>query len=213
MKMKINGPEIPGRQKNLIVCLHGWGSSGDNFIHLAKMMSKFLPDSHFIAPNAPFIRKIGDGYEWFSLEDRSEKALYRGITNAASIVSNFIDEKLYELNLQNAQLSLVGFSQGAMLAIYVALTRRQLCSSVIAYSGRFIAPSYIESEIKSKPDVCLIHGEYDDVVPFSCLDESANALRNNGINVKSHAISSLGHIVNDEGIRLGAEFIKKHLGQ
>ncbi|EAL57897.1 phospholipase/carboxylesterase family protein [Wolbachia endosymbiont of Drosophila ananassae] len=91
--IELRGPEIcaGGNKKNLIVFLHGWGSSGDNFIHLAKVMSKFLLGSYFAVPNAPFEREIGDGYQWFSLEDRSEEALYNGVKNATSIVNHFID--------------------------------------------------------------------------------------------------------------------------
>ncbi|MDN5247906.1 MAG: dienelactone hydrolase family protein [Wolbachia endosymbiont of Tyrophagus putrescentiae] len=210
--IEINGPEIcdAGNKKNLVICLHGWGSSGENLIHLAKLMSKFLPDSHFVAPNAPFRREVGDGYQWFSLEDRSEEALYNGVKSAASILNNFIDKKLKELNFKDSQLSLIGFSQGAMLAIHTSLTRTQPCASVVAYSGRFIAPSRVAPEIKSKPNICVIHGDADDVVPFSSLDLAVRALKDNGVKAEGHPIHSLGHIINDEGIRLGVEFIKKN---
>jgi phospholipase/carboxylesterase len=210
--IEIQGPEIcEGRdKKNLVIFLHGWGSSGDNSVHLIRVMSKFLPDSHFIAPNAPFLREIGDGYQWFSLEDRSEEALYNGVKNAASIVNKFIDKKLKELNLKDTQLSLVGFSQGAMLAIHTALTRLQSCASVVAYSGRFLSPSRVASEMKSKPSMFVIHGDADDVVPFSSLDLAVRALKENGVNVEGYPIYSLGHVINDEGIKLGVEFIKKN---
>lgn len=104
-----------GNKENLIIFFHGWGSSGDNFVHLAKVMSKFLPDSYLVVPNAPFEREIGDGYQLFSLEDRSEEALYNGVKNAASIVNHFIDTKLKELNLKDTQLSLVDFLKGQCL--------------------------------------------------------------------------------------------------
>ncbi|WP_349967192.1 alpha/beta hydrolase [Wolbachia endosymbiont of Armadillidium arcangelii] len=197
-------------KKNLIIFFHGWGSSGDNFAHLAKVMSKFLPDSYLVVPSAPFKREIGDGYQWFSLEDRSEEALYSGVKNATSIVSHFIDTKLKELSLKDTQLSLVGFSQGAMLAINVALTRLQSCASVVAYSGRFLSPSKTAPQIKSKPSICVIHGDADDVVPFSSLDLAVKALEENGVNVEGYPIHGLGHIINEEGIKLGVEFIKKN---
>ncbi|WP_353288068.1 alpha/beta hydrolase [Wolbachia endosymbiont (group B) of Gerris lacustris] len=201
-----------GNKKNLIIFFHGWGSSGDNFVHLAKVMSKSLSDSYLIVPNAPFEREIGDGYQWFSLEDRSEEALYSGVKNAASIVNHFIDTKLKELNLKDTQLSLVGFSQGAMLAMHVALTRLQSCASVVAYSGRFLSPSKIAPEIKSKPSICVIHGDADDVVPFSSLNLAVKALKENGVNAQGYPIHGLGHIINEEGIKLGVEFIKKNFG-
>lgn len=210
--IELEGPEIcPSKgKKNLIVFLHGWGSNGDNFIHLAKIMSRSLLNSHFVAPNAPFEREIGDGYQWFSLEDRSEDALYNGVKNAALIANNFIDEKLKELDLNDSQLSLVGFSQGAMLAIHTALTRTQPCASVVAYSGRFLSPTKAAQEIKSKPNMCVIHGDADDVVPFSSLDSAVKALKENGVNAEGHPVRGLGHMINEDGIRLGVEFIKNN---
>ncbi|WP_168464249.1 alpha/beta hydrolase [Wolbachia endosymbiont of Ctenocephalides felis wCfeT] len=210
--IELKGPEIcvGEDKKRLIILLHGWGSSGENFIHFAKVIGKFLPDSHFAAPNAPFEREVGGGYQWFSLEDRSEEALYNGVENAALILNNFIDAKLKELNLKDAQLSLVGFSQGAMLDIHTALTRSQACASVVAYSGRFLSPVRVAPKIKSKPNICVVHGDADDVVPFSSLDLAVKALKENGVNAEGYPIRALGHIINEEGIKLGAEFIKKN---
>jgi len=97
-----------------------------------------------------------------------------------------------------------------MLAIHTALTRSQSCASVVAYSGRFLSPSKVAPEIKSKPNMCIIHGDADDVVPFSSLDLAVKALKENRINVEGHQIHALGHIINEEGTRLGVEFIKKN---
>ncbi|MCV3769394.1 MAG: alpha/beta hydrolase [Wolbachia pipientis] len=210
--IELEGPEIcvNKNKKNLIVCLHGWGSSGSNFVYLAKIMSKFLPDSHFIVPNAPFKREIGNGYQWFSLEDRSEEALYNGVENATLIVNHFIDVKLKKFGLKDTQLSLIGFSQGAMLAIHIALLRPRSCASVVAYSGRFISPSKVAPKIKSRPNMCVIHGDADNIVPFSSLNLAVKALKKNGINVEGYPIKKLEHMINEEGIKLGVEFIKKN---
>jgi phospholipase/carboxylesterase len=114
------------------------------------------------------------------------------------------------MNLNDRQLSLIGFSQSAMVAIHTSLTRMQPCALVIAYSCRFITLPEIAIDIKSKPNIFIIHGDADDVVPFSYLDSSLETLRKNGINTEAHAIHSLSHIINDEGMKLGVEFIKRH---
>ncbi|QKX01973.1 phospholipase [Wolbachia endosymbiont of Cruorifilaria tuberocauda] len=210
--IKLKSMEICGNRdrENLIVCLHGWGSSGSNFIHLAKIMSKSLPSSCFIVPDAPFKREVGNGYQWFSLENRSEEALYNGVENATLIINHFIDTELKKFSLKDAQLSLVGFSQGAMLAINTALTRSQSCASVVMYSGRFLSPLKVAPKIKSKPNVCVIHGDADNVVPFSSLGLAVKALEENDVSVEGYPMHGLGHIINEEGIKLGVEFIKRN---
>ncbi|MDG7056234.1 MAG: dienelactone hydrolase family protein [Wolbachia endosymbiont of Meromenopon meropis] len=210
--IELNSLEIceSKNKNNLIVCLHGWGSSSNEFAHLAKIMSKSLSDSYFIVPNAPFKREIGNGYQWFSLQDRSEEALYNGVESAASIINHFLDIKLKELGLDDTKLSLIGFSQGAMLAIHAALIRSQSCASVVAYSGRFLSPSRVAPKIKSKPNICVIHGDADDIVPFSSLDLAIKNLKKNGINAEGHSIHALNHAINDDCIKLGVEFIRKN---
>ncbi|GFT39977.1 phospholipase [Nephila pilipes] len=180
------------------------------FVFLFSVPVKIAQTAFHILSAQCRLKRYGDGISVVPAEDRSEEALYNGVKNATSIVNHFIDTKLKELNLKDTQLSLVGFSQGAMLAIHTALTRSQSCASVVAYSGRFLSPSKTAPEIKSKPNICVIHGDADDVVPFSSLDLAVKALKENGVNVEGRPIHGLGHIINEEVIKLGVEFIKKN---
>ncbi len=209
--IEINGPEFYLNKpvENLVILLHGWGASGDNLIEVGKAMSKFLPTSLFIAPNAPFKRE-NYGYQWFSLEDRSESTMLTGAKDAAVILNNFIDTKLKSFGFSDKQLSLVGFSQGAMLALYTSLRRLYPCSSVVAYSGRLIAPSKLSEELCSKPNICIVHGIDDEVVPFTAFEVATETLTNSGVDVEGHPLSGIGHSISDKGITLGAEFIKRH---
>lgn len=209
--IEISGPEfcLNKSAENLVILLHGWGASGDSFIEVGKAMSKFLPNSFFVAPNAPFEREDG-GYQWFSLEDRREPAILSGIERAADILDSFIDMKLKSFGFSEKQLSLVGFSQGAMLALHTSLRHLRPCSSVVAYSGRLVAPSRLSGELKSKPNICIIHSRDDVVVPFTAFEAAVEALTNNNIEIESHSLDGIGHTIDDKGIKLGAEFIKKH---
>lgn len=209
--IEISGPEfcLDKSAKNLVILLHGWGANGNNFIEIGKAMSKFLPNSFFVAPNAPFEREVG-GYQWFSLEDRSEVAILTGIKKAADILNDFIDIKLKSFGFSEKQLSLVGFSQGAMMALHTSLRRSNPCSSVVAYSGRLVAPSKLPRELKSKPNICIIHSRDDAVVPFTAFEAAVEALTNNNIEIESHSLDGIGHTIDDKGVKLGAEFIKKH---
>ncbi|UWI83284.1 alpha/beta hydrolase [Wolbachia endosymbiont of Howardula sp.] len=209
----LTGPEIfqNSNRDHLIIFLHGWGSSGENFVHLAKIMSKKLPNSYCIVPNAPFKRDVGMGYQWFSLEERNEGMLYNGMKQVAPIINHFIDVRLKSFHLKDTQLSLVGFSQGAMLAIYLGLTRPQACSSVVAYSGRLILSEQVVQEIKSKPNICMIHGDNDQVVPFKYLKLAVDTLKKHDIKITEHPILQLDHMINEQGIKFGIEFIKQHL--
>jgi phospholipase/carboxylesterase len=83
-------------------------------------------------------------------------------------------------------------------------------AGVIGYSGLFLPPKNIlPSPPKTK--VLLVHGTFDSVVPYSALLHAEPALKNYGISVKSHTCHGLDHSINEEGIKLGGEFLKQVL--
>lgn len=205
-------PPISGRApENVIILLHGLGADGENLIGLADYMSKDFPDTLFIAPNAPFRFDMFDsGYQWFSLTDRAPVKMLDGVSAAMPILDEFINEVLAEYDLPEEKLALVGFSQGTMTALHTALRREIAIAGVVGFSGALIAPELLE-EALCKPDVCLIHGTADDVVPFDAMNQAAAALEAAGFNVETHARPNLPHSIDVEGIEIAIKFLKARL--
>jgi phospholipase/carboxylesterase len=205
-------PPISGRApSNAIILLHGLGADGENLIGLADYMSKDFPDTLFIAPNAPFRFDMFDsGYQWFSLADRDPVKMLDGVSTAMPILNDFIDEVLEEYDLTFENLALIGFSQGTMTALHTAIRREDAIAGVVGFSGALIAPELLD-EALSKPDVCLIHGTADDVVPFDAMNQAAAALEAAGFNVETHARRNLPHSIDVEGIEIAIKFLKSRL--
>lgn len=204
-------PASGGKAKQLVILLHGWGADGYNLIDLAEMFAPALPDAHFIAPNAPFVCEANPyGFQWFSLMDRSPENLLSGIRKASDILNEFIDEQLAATGAQ--QLALVGFSQGTMTALHLALRRTPEIAAVVGFSGSLIAPEILPQEIAARPPVCLIHGSADDVVPYASLALATENLEANGVSVTPHTRPFLGHSIDMEGIEIAKEFLRERLG-
>jgi phospholipase/carboxylesterase len=209
----IRAPRSGGKAKQLVVLLHGWGADGPNLIDLADMFAQNLPDAQFIAPNAPFPCEANPyGYQWFSLMDRQPQHMFEGVGNAAKTLNQFLDEQLQSLSLDNSKLALVGFSQGTMAALHVALRRLPAIACVVGFSGSLIGAEALAKEIAARPPVCLIHGNADDVVPFAAMGHAQEALKQHGVDIAAHARPFLGHSIDMDGIRLAGEFLKKYLG-
>lgn len=202
-------PRSGGAPKQLVILLHGWGADGANLIDLADMFTPVLPDALFVAPNAPFPCEANPfGYQWFSLMDRHPQHMLEGVKNAAHIVDHFIDHQLEALSLTNDKVILVGFSQGTMTALQVALHRTPQIGAVIGFSGALIGAETIPASIAAKPPVCLIHGESDEVVPFASLKQATDTLKAASVVVESHPRPFLGHSIDMEGIRAACDFLK-----
>lgn len=212
----INGPEVGPQSgnaaKQLVVLMHGWGADGPNLIDLADVMGTVLPDAHFIAPNAPYPCEANPhGYQWFSLMDRQPQHMLQGARNAADIVNQFLDKKLAELKLTNEQLVLVGFSQGTMTALHVALRRSPQIACMVGFSGALIGDNVLDDEITARPPLCLIHGEADDVVPFAAMTHAEQVLGSHNVSLETHARPFVGHSIDMDGLKAANSFLKKHV--
>lgn len=201
------------KAKQLVLILHGWGADGYNLIDIADMLARALPDAHFIAPNAPFVCEANPfGFQWFSLMDRQPQHMLDGARKAVALLNEFIDEQIAELGLDNNKLALVGFSQGTMTALHLAMRRTPQIAAVVGFSGALVGGDILGKEITARPPVCLIHGNSDDVVPYSSLAHATETLKNHGVSVNSHTRPFLGHSIDMEGIAIAAEFLKEKLG-
>ncbi|MFO0388759.1 MAG: alpha/beta hydrolase [Alphaproteobacteria bacterium] len=208
----IRKPRSGSKAKQLVLILHGWGADGSNLIDLADVFAPALPDAHFIAPNAPYPCEANPyGFQWFSLMDRQPQHLLAGVRGAAEILNAFIDEQLAVLSLDNTKLALVGFSQGTMTALHVALRRSPQIGAVVGFSGSLIGPDELAKEITARPPVCLIHGNMDDVVPYASMERAANALAQHGVKAETHTREYLGHSIDMEGIKAATAFLGKNL--
>src|SRR6516164_2823431 len=125
---ELHGPSQPpasgGKPRHLVVLLHGYGSDGNDLIGLAPHWARVLPAAEFLSPHAPFPCEMGPfGRQWFSFADRTPETILAGTRAAAAILDAFLDEALAARGLSERDLALVGFSQGTMMALYVALRR------------------------------------------------------------------------------------------
>jgi phospholipase/carboxylesterase len=205
-----------GKAKQLVVFLHGYGADGNDLIDIGQQWQKTLPDAEFISPHAPEPCAMSPmGRQWFPLTMRDPNERWLGVNQAEKNLQNYLDDELKKRELTNAQLALIGFSQGGMMALHVGLRRKTAPSSIISYSGAFILPpanplSKLEMEKLVKPPILLVHGDQDEVIPVSALTMSRDALLNLGIPCTTHISHNVGHGIDSQGLQLGATFLAKN---
>lgn len=196
--------------KRIVFLLHGYGSSGADLIEMAPHWRQSLPDTLFLAPNAP--QRAGSGYQWWPLQNFTPQALAASAALAAPAIDTFIDRKLGQYGLSDAEMAIVGFSQGTMMALQVGLNRKTAPAAIVGYSGLFIAAASVANRNSRKPPILLVHGAADPVIPVAALHASKADLGTLGIEAETHVSPALGHSVDPAGLRLGLEFIIKGFG-
>lgn len=198
--------------KKLVVLLHGYGSNGENLIDLAEMWGNYLPEVEFHSPNALEQCDAGPiGYQWFGLKDFSPFNMRQGLDKAAPKLKDYLEGLLRAHQLKSSDLALVGFSQGTMMALEMIFHLPRL-AGVVGYSGAFYPPLVVSSP-PTTPEILLVHGTADMVVPYAMMQESKKQLQHLGLNPRTHTCPGLGHSIDMSGIKLGGEFLTQVFSQ
>jgi phospholipase/carboxylesterase len=195
-----------------VVLVHGYGSNGDDLISLAAAIQPSLPDLAFVAPDAAEeLPQMANARQWWPITTFSATERATGAAAAAPLLDAFIEAELAAAELTEDRLLLVGFSQGAMMALQVGLRREPAPAGIIGISGMLVAPDRLDQEIRSRPPVLLIHGTDDQVVPFGSVELAAKALTATGVPLEIHVSQGVGHSVDQGGLAAAAAFARRVL--
>lgn len=204
------GPAAGSYIEQLVILCHGLGADGNDLIGLAPYYAQVLPNAKFISPNAPFPCDMAPyGYQWFSLQERSEEAMLAGAQMARPILDAFIDRQMENYGLAEDKLALIGFSQGTMMSLFTAPRREKPVAGVVGYSGRLIGKDLIADEIRCHPPMVMINGDRDELVPAEVQPIAVETLSAAGIEIEGHIRPGLGHSIDEEGIRIAQNFLQK----
>ncbi len=206
-----------GTTRSAVVFLHGYGANGADLLGLADPLMEHLPDTLFVAPDAPeSIPGMPMGLQWFPIpwiDGSSEEEAERGMAAAVADLDAFLDALMVDEDLLPEQVVLFGFSQGTMLALHVAPRREDALAGVVAFSGRLLAPELLTDEVKTRPPILLVHGDADDVVPPQSLPLAAEALQQAGWqDVYAHVMKGTGHGIAPDGLSVALAFMRDKLG-
>jgi len=208
---------VSGEVRSVVVFLHGYGANGADLLGLADPLGEHLPDTLFVAPDAPErVAGMPNGFQWFPIpwiDGSSEEESERGMQQAVADLNAYLDALMVDEDILPEQVVLFGFSQGTMMALHVAPRREDEVAGVVAFSGRLLAPEDLTDQVVVRPPVLLVHGDADDVVPPQSLQQAAEALQEAGWkDVFAHVMKGTGHGIAPDGLSVALAFMRDKLG-
>jgi phospholipase/carboxylesterase len=207
---------LSGETGSVVVLLHGYGADGADLLGLADPLGPHMPDTLFVAPDAPERCKNNPfGYQWFPipwLDGSSQEAAEASQAVSSHLLDRFLDDLLDAEGLRPAQMILFGFSQGTMMSLHVAPRRPDPVAGVVGFSGRLLMPERLEAESVSKPPILLVHGDADDIVPIASLREAGDALTRAGFETYGHVMRGTAHGIAPDGLSVALAFMREKLG-
>ncbi|MEM8979525.1 MAG: prolyl oligopeptidase family serine peptidase [Pseudomonadota bacterium] len=206
-----------GEVRSCVIFLHGYGANGADLIGLADPLGPHMPDTLFLAPDAPeACAGAPMGYQWFPIpwiDGSSEEESMEGMLRASDDLNAFLDGVMVDEDLLYEQIVLFGFSQGTMMTLHIAPRREEAFAGCVGFSGRLLQPELLADEVQVKMPVLLVHGDQDDVVQIQSLPQAVEALQGAQFrDVFAHVMNGTGHGIAPDGLQVALAFMREQLG-
>ena len=182
----VQEPKVKHDKNPLLLLLHGYGSNEEDLFSFA---SELPNDSYVISVRAPYDLQPY-GHAWYAIHfDADENKFSDNVQAKQSVelIAGFIEEVVKQYPIDAKNVTLIGFSQGAILSYATALTYPEKVSKVVALSGYFnqeIMPEVIDTNAISHLKFFVSHGSVDQVIPVDWARKAKPALENLGLEVE-----------------------------
>ncbi len=200
------GPELDAADAAVIL-MHGRGDSAHGILLLAPELR--VPGVAFLAPQASggswypesFLAPIEVNEPWLSSALRRIAALAEDVA-----ASGILPERTV----------LMGFSQGACLALEFAARNARRYGGVVAFSGGLIGrdgtPRDYDGSMEGTP-VFLGCSDIDPHIPLTRAQESARIMEGLGGEVDERIYPGMGHTVNEDELEWAHQLLKGLTGE
>lgn len=152
-----------GPVAQMFVLLHGAGGQPADLLPLVDALRRHYPQAAFLLPEGSVSHDAGaHGRQWFPLEGLSDDNRAARVAAVLPALHALLQDAQARLKVMQPDIALVGFSQGATLALEYAIAHDGGVGRVLAFGGRFATLPERAPEFTT---FHLLHGEDDAVIP------------------------------------------------
>jgi predicted esterase len=182
------------KSKAVMLMIHGRGATAQSILELAQEFA--AEDITYLAPQA-------SGNTWYPYSFLAPTTQNEpGLSSGLWVIDQLVAE-LGKRGKTTAEILLLGFSQGACLALEYAARNARQYAGVIGLSGGLIGQSLDRSRYPGTfpgTPVFLGCSDIDSHVPMTRVQESSVIFREMGATVTERIYPGMGHTVNEDEI-------------
>jgi phospholipase/carboxylesterase len=208
----IRPPRFTSHKAPALFLFHGYGSNEEDLFSFSPELPEELCVISVRAPHPmpPY------GYAWYAINFDANFGKWSDVEQAKEsmgLMVTFIKESIEAYQLDADSISLLGFSQGTVLSLALALSYPELVKNVIGLSGyvdeNILIDSFQEKDHRQL-SMYISHGRIDPVIPFSWAQKTPAILENLGIDYIFEDFPT-GHGVSQENFYAMNTWLKKHI--
>jgi predicted esterase len=190
----------------VLIAIHGRGGGAEDIIALAREIAP--PNVTLVAPQAA--GNTWYPYPFLAPTERNEPYLSSALRTVADLVA-----QVGKHGIPTEQIAVMGFSQGACLALEAAARNARRYAAVIGFSGGLIGPPGTSFDFAGSLDgtpVFLGCSDVDPHIPKERVEESAVALNRLGAAVDVRPYPGMSHTVNRDELEAARSILDAAFG-
>ena len=191
---------------------HGYGSNEEDLFSFA---SELPGEFMVISVKAPYSLEPF-GHAWYAINFDAEQGKWSDDEQAKESrerIVAFIDEAIEAYDIDKANITLLGFSQGTILSYAVALSYPEKVRNVVALSGyineNILVDDYAQKD-HSDLNFYVSHGQVDQVIPLEWAEKSPEFLKKLKISTTYHEFP-IGHGVSQQNFFSFKKWLEEHV--
>ncbi|MFO0688963.1 MAG: dienelactone hydrolase family protein [Myxococcota bacterium] len=186
-----------------VLALHGYGASAHDLLGLAPQLRR--GEVVYLCPQGPLTLEIGPGqrgYAWFPI-DPSGQVSAPALVGARGVLEGFLDDALRIHPIDPGRITILGFSQGGVMAYDLALGRPDRFKALVALSSWL--PDAVVQGLRTDParaalPTLLMHGTKDPMIAIDNARRARAQLESMGMQV-AWGEYDMGHEINPQAAR------------
>ncbi len=182
--------------KQLFILLHGLGAEAANLLPLAETLGAAFPEAALLIPEGTYpFDGLASGRQWFSVQGMTEADGARRVTEALPALHALVRQAQDRFGILQSDTALVGFSQGAIMALAFSSAYDGGVGRVLAFAGRY---AELPDKAPEFTTLHLLHGANDPIIPVEHARAAYERLSALGGDATLDVASSVGHTIPDE---------------